>query len=204
MLENQFVTALKSYGDVNAAAIDLYEVFLKAFDEVADISGLYSNIFGLFFHDLMVHFTGILIQRESSREYKDKVMFPWVSRGDAQRVKGRVEDHFKSLKKGAAHLVADFDPGEIGKRKGGPMTHDPEDKNIMGHFGQGELHDMTEIAKQAFFRVGALGDLRAFLQRNDGKLVHKSTNDLWSYAKDAEGGFIVSRLFDDTGEPLKG
>ena len=84
MLENQFVTALKSYGDVNAAAIDLYEVFLKAFDEVADISGLYSNIFGLFFHDLMIHFTGILIQRESAREsareYKDEILFPWVNR----------------------------------------------------------------------------------------------------------------------------
>ena len=118
--------------------------------------------------------------------------------GEAKEM-ATMQKELKSLGK-----AADYDPTEIGKRKGGPMTHDPEDKNIMGHFGQGELHDMTEIAKQAFFRVGALGDLRAFLQRNDGKLVHKSTNDLWSYAKDAEGGFIVSRLFDDTGEPLKG
>lgn len=53
-------------------------------------------------------------------------------------------------------------------------------------------------------RVASLGDLTQFLKRADGKLVHKSTNDLWSYSKDADGNFLVERLFDDEGEPLKG
>jgi len=53
-------------------------------------------------------------------------------------------------------------------------------------------------------RVASLGDLTQFLKRADGKLVHKSTNDLWSYSKDADGNFLVERLFDDSGEPLKG
>lgn len=53
-------------------------------------------------------------------------------------------------------------------------------------------------------KTASLGDLTQFLKRADGKLVHKSTNDLWSYSKDADGNFLVSRLFDDNGEPLKG
>ncbi len=60
-------------------------------------------------------------------------------------------------------------------------------------------------SKMAFpIRVASLGDLTQFLKRADGKLIHKSTNDLWSYSKDADGNFLVERLFDDEGEPLKG
>jgi|APSaa5957512535_1039671.scaffolds.fasta_scaffold11213_2 hypothetical protein len=54
------------------------------------------------------------------------------------------------------------------------------------------------------YRVASLGDLTDFLKSADGKLIHKSTNDLWSYNKDADGNFLVSRLFDDESEPLKG
>ena len=63
---------------------------------------------------------------------------------------------------------------------------------------------LREVGKQAsVIRVASLGDLTQFLKRADGKLIHKSTADLWSYSKDADGNFLVSRLFDDEGEPLK-
>ena len=53
-------------------------------------------------------------------------------------------------------------------------------------------------------RVARIGDLTEFLKVADGHLVHKSTRDLWSFSKDADGGgFVVSRLFDDDGNPLK-
>lgn len=58
--------------------------------------------------------------------------------------------------------------------------------------------------KAKVYRVSSLGDLTSFLKRADGKLIHKSTQDLWSFNKDADGNFLVSRLFDDNGEPLKG
>ena len=82
---------------------------------------------------------------------------------------------------------------------------DDEDKDTVGNFGQGEHHDMTDAArgKTAMFRVASLGDLTDFLKVSNGALVHKSTKDLWSYSKDADGNFLVSRLFDDEGEPLK-
>ena len=57
--------------------------------------------------------------------------------------------------------------------------------------------------KAKTYRVSSLGDLTPFLKRADGKLVHKSTQDLWSFSKDADGNYLVSRLFDDNGEPLK-
>lgn len=53
-------------------------------------------------------------------------------------------------------------------------------------------------------RTASLGDLTDFLKVADGHLVHKSTRDLWSFSKDADSGdFVVSRLFDDDGNPLK-
>ena len=67
-----------------------------------------------------------------------------------------------------------------------------------------EIQDEVKSDKAASFRVGTLGDLTNFLKVAEGKLIHTSTADLWSYTKDADGAFLVSRLFDDMGEPLKG
>jgi hypothetical protein len=53
------------------------------------------------------------------------------------------------------------------------------------------------------FRAASLGDLRSFLKVADGTLVHKSTKDLWSFKKDADGGLTVERMFDSVGKPLK-
>ena len=116
---------------------------------------------------------------------------------------GEMKKELKGLDK-----KGEFNAEDIGKKQNGPLTTDPEDKDIkdiMDHFGQGELHEMTDVAqdKTAMFRVASLGDLTDFLKVASGALVHKSTKDLWSYSKDADGNFLVSRLFDGEGEPLK-
>jgi len=49
-----------------------------------------------------------------------------------------------------------------------------------------------------------MGDLTAFFAptaRQD-ELVHKATKDLWSFRKDGDQ-FVVERLFQDNGEPLR-
>lgn len=54
-------------------------------------------------------------------------------------------------------------------------------------------------------RVASLGDLSGFLSTgsaDSSELVHKATKDLWSFEQ-TDGGFVISRLFDDTGSPLK-
>ncbi len=55
-------------------------------------------------------------------------------------------------------------------------------------------------------KVASLGDLGEFLKVANGTLIHKSTQDLWSFKKSGDsegGGFVVERLFDDNGKPLK-
>ena len=51
--------------------------------------------------------------------------------------------------------------------------------------------------------VTAMGDLTDFLKSGtDEELVHKSSKDLWKLSK-AGGEYVIERLFDETGKPLK-
>lgn len=63
---------------------------------------------------------------------------------------------------------------------------------------------MRTVASQGSIRVASLGDLTDFLRVAGTKdtLVHKATKDLWSLKKDSSG-YMIERLFDDTGEPIK-
>lgn len=54
-----------------------------------------------------------------------------------------------------------------------------------------------------FLRVPSLGSLDGFLKLSNDTLIHKSTQDLWSFKKSGEEGFVVERLFNDNGTPLK-
>ena len=63
-------------------------------------------------------------------------------------------------------------------------------------------------AKQAQavqLRVSNLGDISELFSTagsKEGDLIHKATEDLWSVSKEGDQ-FVISRLFDDSGEPLK-
>lgn len=62
----------------------------------------------------------------------------------------------------------------------------------------------TRVAKAVVRRVASLGDLSDFMlskQAND-ELIHKATKDLWSFKKQGDG-YVLERLFDDDGNPLK-
>lgn len=62
----------------------------------------------------------------------------------------------------------------------------------------------TASTANAFRRVVAsMGDLSDFLKVSSSELVHKATKDLWSVSEE-DGEFVIERLFDDTGQPLKG
>jgi len=64
----------------------------------------------------------------------------------------------------------------------------------------------TKRANSFARRVSNLGDLGGFLRwgtEDDNELVHKATKDLWSFESTDGGDFVISRLFDDTGSPLK-
>ena len=77
-----------------------------------------------------------------------------------------------------------------------------------GEFGAFNPHHLypskIKQAKSVSFRVSNLGDLSSLFanSKKEGELVHKATQDLWSFKK-TENGFSIERLFDDSGEPLK-
>lgn len=59
------------------------EIFIRIrqdYDEIASSISPFGNIFAAFFHDLVVHFTGIIIHRNAIGDYEEKVPFPWVNR----------------------------------------------------------------------------------------------------------------------------
>lgn len=60
-------------------------------------------------------------------------------------------------------------------------------------------------ASAVHMRVADLSDIAFSFSRiagHDEELVHKATKDLWSFRKDGEG-YVIERLFNETGEPLK-
>lgn len=68
---------------------------------------------------------------------------------------------------------------------------------------EGKVRTSTAaVAKR--IRVASLGDLSGFLRLagSDDTLVHKATKDLWSVKKDSQG-YLIERLFTDSGAPLK-
>lgn len=68
------------------------------------------------------------------------------------------------------------------------------------------LHEKqaSRKASKNRIRVGSSLDaiLGEYLKVSNDTLVNRSSRDLWGVTQD-EGGYVISRLFDDQGEPLK-
>ena len=62
----------------------------------------------------------------------------------------------------------------------------------------------SKKASAVRMRVADLGDLSSFFRSGarEDELVHKATKDLWSFKKEGES-YVIERLFDETGTPLK-
>ena len=67
-----------------------------------------------------------------------------------------------------------------------------------------EMGSLAFSAGNVRMHAASLGDLTSFLKVAEGTLIHKSTKDLWTFNKDADGNLLVERLFDGNGDPLKG
>lgn len=86
--------------------------------------------------------------------------------------------------------------------------------------GRGEKIDRVppEFLRKASMRVASLDDfvvlsspslsISAFVREakapTEGELIHKATRDLWTVKVGDDGQYEIERLFDNTGEPLKG
>jgi hypothetical protein len=61
-----------------------------------------------------------------------------------------------------------------------------------------------ELVRASRVRVASVQDLRPFIRLSEETLIHKSNRDLWALKKESDGTFVIERLFDDNGQPLKG
>lgn len=53
-------------------------------------------------------------------------------------------------------------------------------------------------------KIASLDDLFSFERIGKDKLIHKCTRDLWAIDSDTEGNVQITRLFDNSGDPIKG
>lgn len=61
----------------------IIELIKKRFQTLSMEVGPIGNIFTIFMHDLVVHFSGILMHRAALERYPDEVKFPWVNKNYA-------------------------------------------------------------------------------------------------------------------------
>lgn len=107
--------------------------------------------------------------------------------------------------------MADFDLGDIQVSGGSGIDsmfeREAQQTEVTGKVGLDALFDQAPhivSASKGRRKVASLGDLEGFLRLSAETLIHRSERDLWSISKEADGDFYIQRLFDDSGEPLKG
>ena len=74
---------MKRVSLLDQQALGLYKDIRKAFYDLKDQSNPHGNIFGVFFHDLMIHFSGILMLREWGTDYGSDFQFPFANQSYA-------------------------------------------------------------------------------------------------------------------------
>lgn len=63
--------------------------------------------------------------------------------------------------------------------------------------------ETAKLASQDMIKVSSIRDLVGFRKVAQDTLVRKSEQDLWKLRESEDGGWVIERLFDDDGNPLK-
>ena len=66
--------------ETDTACYEICNLLHSALKESSSEYEMAGNIFAAFFHDLVVHFTGIIIHRAALQNYGDDIEFPWVNK----------------------------------------------------------------------------------------------------------------------------
>ena len=70
---------IKNHKDLDIAALVVVDEARKSLQELSSVVGCVNNIFTIFFHHIVIHFTGVLMVRELSTEEYADAPFPWVN-----------------------------------------------------------------------------------------------------------------------------
>lgn len=88
----------------------------------------------------------------------------------------------------------DFDYSDFSFNAGGEAEICPMDLALV---------TPKQASVQRKIRVASLEELKSFTRVANETLVHKIDRDLWTIKAEG-GGLVIERMFDETGEPIKG
>ena len=97
--------------------------------------------------------------------------------------------------------------GKLTAHEGRVFVHwdDGQFRSILAEHLRPASHN-KRVARSFAFRASTLGNLsdifRLATSSPGDELVHKATKDLWSFRQD-QGGYVIERLFQEDGVPLK-
>lgn len=99
--------------------------------------------------------------------------------------------------------------------KSGSGKNTMDGKHVFVHWDDGKfrptlkkhlrLSSQKKQAKGVAFRIANLSSLaQTFRSASNGdELVHKATRDLWSFHQGNDGQYVIERLFNNDGSPIK-
>lgn len=67
----------------DSEVLEVIETLRRSQNELAKECGVVGNVISLFFHDLVIHFSGILIHRRARQSYGEEIYAPWVNQSYA-------------------------------------------------------------------------------------------------------------------------
>jgi len=85
---------MENLSETDDASYEICYRLRRVFEESASEYGDSGNIFAAFFHDLVVHFTGIVIHRAALNDYGNDIQFPWVNKAYALKPFSYPESQF--------------------------------------------------------------------------------------------------------------
>jgi hypothetical protein len=93
----------------------------------------------------------------------------------------------------------DFDLGEVMMQSSGMDAYLGDDAEAV------DIRELVgaEIEEPKRIRIANVEQLQGFSRVASDTLIRKSERDLWSLKQSEEGDWVIERLFDDEGNPLK-
>lgn len=102
-------------------------------------------------------------------------------------------------------ILADFDMSKVSSESTGMDYFLSESDSTSANIDLfGGRSASTEEVNQGRIRVGSVEQLKGFTRvANSDTLVRMSEQDLWEIKEGDDGEFLIERLFDEDGKPLK-
>lgn len=67
----------------------------------------------------------------------------------------------------------------------------------------GVIKKRANTHRMTVANLGSVANIFVSGREGNNELIHKATKDLWSLSKTKDGSFVIERLFNESGDPIK-